>query len=154
MGNKLKYRKAWSWPQQVEDFIGARAEGYTVHVMCGESQLGDLRIDKFVETADIRADVFDGLPIENEVADSVICDPPWDMDYTLKPKLIAELRRIIKFGGILIFNAPWCPKCPGLALEEIWCPTYQLMTFTHIALIFVCRKVKSRLFDIKVEAPE
>jgi len=146
--NKLKYRKAWSWPQQVEDFIASRARGYTVHVMCGESKLGDLRIDKYVENADIHADALKGLPLNSEIADTVICDPPWDMDYIYKPKLMSELRRIIKFGGQLIFNAPWCPKCPGLQLEEIWCPTWQLMTFTHIALIFVCRKVKNKMFEV------
>ena len=145
--NKLKYRKAWHWPDQVADFIGYQAQGFTIHIMNGESQLGDLRIDRYSENTDIRADAL-WLPIKSEVADTVISDPPWDMDYTLKPRLMSEIRRILKFGGRLIFNAPWCPKCPGLALEEIWCPTYQLMTFTHISLIFVCRKIKSSMFEI------
>jgi len=144
--NKLKYKKAWSWPEQVEDFIRARAEGFTIHVMNGQSSLGQLRVDKFTENTDIRADAL-WLPIRSEVADTVISDPPWDMDYVLKPRLISEMRRILKFGGTLIFNAPWCPKCPGMALLEIWCPTWQLMTFTHISLIFVLRKVKSNMFE-------
>jgi len=101
----------------------------------------------------ICADVLEGLPLDSEIADTVVCDPPWAMDYVYKPKLISELRRILKFGGQLIFNAPWCPKCPGLALEEIWVPTYQLMTFTHLSFIFVCRKIKSRLFEINTNSP-
>lgn len=145
MANKLKYRKAWRFPGQIEDFIRARAEGFTLHIMNGESQLGDLRIDKFSETTDIRADAL-WLPLKDEIADTVVCDPPWGMDYTLKPQLMSELRRVLKFGGQLIFNAPWCPKCPGLAIEEVLVPEYQLMTFIHISLIFVARKVKSRLF--------
>ena len=149
MGNKLKYKKAWSWPTQVEDFIAARADGFTIHVMNGNSQLGDLRIDRYTENTDIRADALH-LPLSNEVADTVICDPPWDMDYTLKGRLLSELRRITKFGGKWIFNAPWCPKCPSMALEEIWCPTWQLMVFTHISLIFVLRKTKSRLFEVNL----
>ena len=144
--NKLKYKKAWSWPKQVEDFIAARAEGFTVHIMNGQSSLGHLRIDKFTENVDIRADAR-WLPLKDEIADTVVSDPPWDMDYTLKPQLISEMRRVLRFGGILIFNAPWCPKCPGLSLLEIWCPTWQLMTFTHISLIFVLRKVKSSMFQ-------
>jgi len=145
--NKLKYKQAWTWPEQVEDFITARAEGFTIHVMNGNSSLGDIRIDKFTDNTDIKADAL-WLPIKSEVADTVISDPPWAMDYVLKPKFMSELRRVLKFGGQLIFNAPWCPKCPGLQLEEIWCPTYQLMTFRHISLIFVLRKIKSRLFEV------
>lgn len=144
--NKLKYRPVWKWPGQVEDFIAARAEGFIVHVMNGDSQLGDLRIDRYSKNTDICADAL-WLPIKSEVADTIVCDPPWGLDYTLKPKLMSEMRRVLKFGGRLIFNAPWCPKCPGLAIEEIWCPTYQLMTFNHISLIFVCRKIKSHLFE-------
>lgn len=145
--NKLKYRKAWTWPEQVEDFINARARGFTVHVMNGESKLGELRIDKYTQNTDICGDAF-MLPLKSEIADTVISDPPWDINNRYRPKLISELRRITKFGGQLIFNAPWCPKCPGLQLEEIWCPTWQLMRFQHIALIYVLTKIKSRLFEI------
>ncbi len=148
MANKLRYRKAWGFPAQVEDFIASKMNGYTVHVMCGESRLGDLRIDKYVETADLAADVFKGLPVESGIADTVICDPPWGMDYTLKPQLMRELRLILKFGGRLIFNAPWSPKCPGLALEEIWVPTWQLMSFSNVALVWIARKIKGSLFDV------
>jgi len=146
LGNKLKYKKAWSWPEQVSDFIESRARGFTVHVMNGSSQFGDLRIDKYTETTDIRADAL-WLPMKSGIADTVVSDPPWDMDYVWRPRLMSEIRRILKFGGQLIFNAPWCPKCPGLQLESIWCPTWQLMTFRHISLIFVLTKVKSRLFE-------
>jgi len=146
--NKLKYRKAWRFPQAVEDFIASQCEGYTVHVMNGESQLGDLRIDKYSEHTDIRAEA-SCLPLEDEVADTVICDPPWSMDNRDKPKLIKELRRILKLGGKLIFNSTWSPKCPGLPIETVWVPERQLMTFQHISLIFIARKVKSplRLLD-------
>jgi len=114
MANRLKYRKAWRFPEAVEDFIASQCEGYTVHLMCGESQLGDLRVDKYVETADIQADVLERLPIADEIADTVVCDPPWEMDNRDKPKLMSEIKRILKFGGKLIFNSTWNPKCPGL----------------------------------------
>lgn len=145
MANTLRYRKAWRFPEAVEDFIASQCEGYTVHVMCGESQLGNLRIDKYVETADIHADVLEGLPIGDEVADTVVCDPPWTMDNRDKPRLMSEIRRILKFGGKLIFNSTWNPKCPGLPVETIYVPERQLMTFQHVALIFIARKVKKSL---------
>lgn len=148
MANKVKYKQAWAWPGYVEDFIRSKSMGYTVHVCCGQSQLGDLRIDKYVESADIIADVLSGLPLPSEIADTVISDPPWDMDYQDRSPLIIELRRILKFGGKLIFNSRWCPKCPGLAIEEIWIPTYQLFTFHDLAMIFVARKLRSNMFDV------
>lgn len=141
-----KFIKAWAWPSEVEEFLRERSIGFTIHVCNGSSHLGDLTIDKYMP-ADIIGDMYN-LPLKTGIADTVICDPPWGMDYVYKPKLMTELRRILKFGGQLIFNAPWCPKCPGLALEEIWVPTWQLMTFTHITLIWVARKVKSQMFDI------
>ena len=145
MANKLKYRKAWSWPQRVEDFIASQARGFTIHVMNGNSKLGDLRIDKYSEDTDIRGDAL-ALPLKDEVADTVICDPPWAMDDRLKIKLLSEIRRILKFGGLLILNATWSPKMPGMVIEEILVPEWQLMTFHHIALIFKVRKVKGSLF--------
>ena len=141
MSNNLKYRKAWSWPQQVEDFIASKSNGFTVHVMCGQSRLGDLRIDRFTESCDIRADALH-LPLKDCIADTVVSDPPWGMDDRDKYKLMVEIRRILKVGGQLILNSPWNPKSPGLVVEEIWVPEWQLMTFQHIALIFVARKVR------------
>jgi len=149
MANKLKYRKAWSWPEQVEDFIISRARGFTIHIMNGTSQFGDIRIDKFTDNTDIKADAL-YLPIKAEVADTAIADPPWDMSDILKNGFMKEIRRITKLGGQIIINSPWCPKCPGIELEEIWCPTWQLFTFHNIALIWVLIKVKSRLFEVSV----
>lgn len=141
MSNKLKYRKAWSWPQQVEDFIKSRARGYTIHIMCGESTLGDLRVDRYSSRPDVRGDALQ-LPMRDCIADTVVSDPPWSMDDRDKYKLMIEIRRILKVGGQLILNSPWNPKSPGLVLEEIWVPEWQLMTFQHIALIFVARKTR------------
>lgn len=142
--NKLKYRKAWRFPEAVEDFIAAQCEGFTVHLMNGDSHLGDLRIDKFSENTDIRADAM-SLPLKDEIADTVVCDPPWSLDNRVKPKLMLEIKRILKFGGKLIFNSTWNPKCPGLPVETIYVPERQLMTFQHISLIFISRKVKTQM---------
>ena len=139
--NLLKYRKAWRFPEQVEKFIAAQCEGFTVHIMNGESELGDLRIDKYSENTDIRADAF-CLPLKDGIADTVVCDPPWSMNNTDKSGFMRELRRVLRVGGKLVFNSTWNPKCPGLPVEAIYVPERQLMTFNHISLIFIARKVK------------
>ncbi len=144
MANKLRYRKAWRWPQQVEDYIASRARGFTIHVCNGNSQLGDLKVDLTSDITDLRGDAR-CLPLKDDVADTVICDPPWEIPYHHRGQLLKELRRIIKPGGQLIFNAPWSPKCPGLPVEEILVPEWQLMSFHNVALIWICTKVKGKL---------
>lgn len=143
--NKMRYRKVWRWPDTVEGFIRSRARGFVVHVCSGESDIGDLKIDLYSDKADIKADAFN-LPLDDDVADTVVCDPPWELQYHLRGKLVKELRRILKPGGTLLFNAPWSPKQPGLMVEEIMVPEYQLIWFRNLAMCFICRKVKGRLF--------
>lgn len=142
--NKMRYRKAFRWPRQTEAFIRSRARGFTIHVCNGESLLGDLKIDRYTNNTDIRADAR-YLPLKDAIADTVVCDPPWEMQYHLRGQLVKELRRILKPGGILLFNAPWSPKQPGLIVQEILVPEYQLMWFRNIALLWVCRKTRAQL---------
>lgn len=139
--NKLKYRKAWRWPDSVEGFVRSRSQGFTVHICNGESSLGDIRVDRFSENTDIRADAR-YLPLKDDIADTVVCDPPWEMQYHHRGLLAKEIRRILRPGGHLIFIAPWCPKQPGLIVEEIWVPQYQLMWFRNIALVWVLRNIR------------
>jgi len=113
-----KFTKAWAWPAEVEEFLQARAKGFVIHVCNGSSHLGDLTLDKFMP-ADVIGDMY-SLPIKTAMADTVICDPPWGIPRHKRHKLLFELRRILKLGGCLLFNAPWLPRVPGLKLDEIW----------------------------------
>ncbi len=105
MPNNLHYVKAWRWPKDVEDYIASRAEGFTLHVCNGESDFGDLRIDRFSMNTDIKADMLQ-LPIREESIDTIVCDPPWALDNRCRLKMITEFRRCLKWGGLLILNAP------------------------------------------------
>lgn len=115
---RKKFIKAWAWPGEVEEFLKEHCKGFTVHVCNGSSHLGDLTIDKYMP-ADIIADMC-ALPLRTGVAETVICDPPWGIQRAERHLLIFELRRILKLGGSLLFNAPWLPRVPGLELKEIW----------------------------------
>ena len=116
---KYKFRKAWSWPKGVEDFVNHFLESPSLHVFCGESLLGDVRVDLYSDAADIKADAFN-LPFPDESFQSVLADPPWHLAYHLRPKLIRELARVLRTGGKLIWNAPWWPNSRKLEVREVW----------------------------------
>jgi len=139
--SKYKFRKAWSWPQEVENKIRELCEGSVLHVCCGESKIGDVRIDLEKE-ADIRASMY-FLPIRPESFDTVLCDPPWELAYHLRGKLLRALRDPLKPGGRLIFNCFWFPKTRGLSVDpeiyvgvptSLWRNASLLITARRMAL--------------------
>jgi len=112
---RYKFRKAWSWPEDVDRKIRSLCEGFTLHVCCGESTIGDVRID-IEKQADIKASMY-FLPIRPEAFDTVLCDPPWELPYHLRGRLLRALRDALKPGGRLIFNCFWFPKTRGLSVD-------------------------------------
>lgn len=138
-----KFLKAWAWPAEVEEFLKARASGFTVHICNGSSHLGDLTIDKYMP-ADVAGDMY-SLPIKTAIADTVICDPPWGIPRHKRHLLLFELRRVLKLGGCLLFNAPWMPRVPGLQLEEIWV-SESIYPNNDCGVISVSRKIIQDLF--------
>lgn len=113
---KYRFKKAWSWPVEIENKIRSLCEGFTLHVCSGDSTIGDVRLD-LTKPADIKGDMFH-LPFRPESFDTVLCDPPWHLPYHLRGKLLRQLRDCIKPGGRLIFNCFWFPKTRGLDVDK------------------------------------
>lgn len=104
---KYRFKKAWSWPEDVEKFLSSLLLSPSLHVCCGASKLGDVKVDLYYEAKNIiRADMFN-LPFRDNYFASVLTDPPWHLAYHLRPRLGKELCRVIRPGGVLIFNSPW-----------------------------------------------
>jgi SAM-dependent methyltransferase len=121
---KYKFKKAWSWPTEIEAKIKSLCEGFTLHVCSGDSTIGDVRLDLHKDVrldlhkgADIRGDMFH-LPFRPMSFDTVLCDPPWHLPYHLRGKLLRQLRDVLKAGGRLIFNCFWFPKTRGLDVDK------------------------------------
>jgi len=137
-GGRYAFKKAWRWPDQIEDFIKKHIRGYSLHVCCGSSDVGDIKIDKYVQGSNIiNADMLE-LPFKRETFDTVICDPPWELDYIKRNKLLYSLRDILKPGGKLLFICLWWPKCRGL---EIHSKTIN----KNFSVLFVAQKVNGSL---------
>lgn len=113
---KYRFKKAWSWPVEIENKIRSLCEGFTLHVCSGDSTIGDVRLD-LTKPADIKGDMFH-LPFRPESFDTVLCDPPWHLPYHLRGKLLRQLRDCLKAGGRLIFNCFWFPKTRGLDVDR------------------------------------
>ena len=134
----LKFKKAWAWPQKVEDYFKKEIKGqHSCHVFCGSSDLGDVRVDIETNKATHKADILKGLPFKNDTFDVVFGDPPWEMPYHVRHKVMYEMRRICKFHGKIILNCNWTPNnlkgC--LLLQPILISTSR-MPWANTALIF------------------
>jgi len=106
-----KFKDAWRWPEDVERFLRERCESPVLHVCCGGSQLGDVRVDADTEREpDVVADMTE-LPFDDCSFATVLCDPPWkSVDIFDRHGLFYELVRVTELGGRIIHNATWVPE--------------------------------------------
>ena len=75
-----EYKINWSWGKKTEFWLDRHVKKlFTLHVCCGASKVGDIRVDviynKHVKP-DILADI-DHLPFLPGTFEAVICDPPF-----------------------------------------------------------------------------
>ncbi len=149
-----RFVQVWSWPRNVEILLEKLMKGegmspqpdpekftfpISIHVCSGDSKLGDVKIDLFNEHADIKADMFN-LPIRPEIAQLLLCDPPWHLPYHVRHKLIYQLRNVLKPGGRLIFNCIWSPKVRGIQIDEKIYAGLPNATWRNASLLFTARR--------------
>jgi hypothetical protein len=83
------------WPKEVEEFLDTQLIGLTLHICCGKSKLGDIRLDLFEEDVDIIADAA-RLPIGNNLVDTVLIDPPYNGKFQWNHDMLSELCRVAR----------------------------------------------------------
>jgi len=85
------------WPEKVEQFLTTLFVGTTLHVCCGKSLIGDVRLDLHEESADIRCDAADmSAHVEDQSFDTVVCDPPYNGNLQWNHNLLKELTRVTR----------------------------------------------------------
>jgi hypothetical protein len=82
------------WPEQVEEFISTLLIPTSLHLCCGKSLLGDVRLDNDpANEPDIVGDAthteFDDASFE-----TVFCDPPYNGKFQWNHDLLAEISRV------------------------------------------------------------
>ncbi|HHZ94423.1 MAG TPA: hypothetical protein EYN67_02435 [Flavobacteriales bacterium] len=145
---KLTYKKVFQFPQDTHDFIEGLMKGKTLHCCCGNSLLGDVRIDiekqpdQDIKEGFIQGDIFEVLEGKNySQYDTVICDPLWHLPYQKRPGLAFLLRDQVKLGGRLILNALWIPTIKTMELREIYVGKNS-MAWRNVSLIMVYEKTE------------
>jgi len=141
----------------VQRLITKKAEGQIIHLCSGRWNYG-ITID-LVERADIRADVCH-LPLRDLVADTVICDPPYEgmqchelrgghsrlyqASVSDRSKLMQEIRRITRVGGLIAFLHWYIPPLGrGYKVEDVFMVTYG--AYRRIRALSFTRKVQGIL---------
>lgn len=87
------------WPPEIEQVLLQECHGLTLHVCCGKSQLGNVRLDLYEPEVDICADAA-RLPFEDESFTTVLCDPPYNGKFQWNHDMLSELFRVAKYRVI------------------------------------------------------
>ena len=112
------------WPKDVEEYLQSKLVGKTLHICCGLSQLGDVRLDRYECGADVTADAA-RIPFWDNSFDTVLCDPPYNSKFQWMHDMLNELHRLARKR--IIFQHWFSPvnkkgqfkKCHPFELREI-----------------------------------
>lgn len=83
------------WPKKVEKFVESLFIGKTLHLCCGKSTIGNLRVDLFDETAELKKDAAK-TDLPDKSFDTVLCDPPYNGKLQWNHDLLVEIARLAK----------------------------------------------------------
>jgi hypothetical protein len=118
------------WPESVRDVLADLLIGRSLHVCSGISQLGTVRLDRFAEGVNVRADAA-CLPFSDYSFDTVLCDPPYNGVFQWNHDLLSELSRVAVQR--IVFQHWFLPATPqgrykkaqerfGLTHTYVWQP--------------------------------
>jgi len=83
------------WPKDVEEFLEILLIGNTLHVCCGKSKLGNIRLDLYEDNVNIKGDM-SRLPFINQSFDTILIDPPYNSHFKIMHSMLSELCRVSK----------------------------------------------------------
>lgn len=82
------------WPKSIEDYLESLFIGQTLHVCCGKSLLGNVRLDLDPENnPDIICDAA-RITLPDNSFETVLCDPPYNGKFQWNHDLLSELSRV------------------------------------------------------------
>ena len=84
------------WNDSIEDVLKKRFVGNTIHICCGKSQLGDVRVDlDETHKPDIICNANDLSEfVKDNEFETVLCDPPYNGKFQWNHDMLKELSRV------------------------------------------------------------
>lgn len=152
--SRLKFRPAFRWEKTVEEYVQSRIIGRSINVPCGESMIGDVRVDGTMKPnvtnvfTCFKNEIF--APFPSRSFDTVISDPPWKIAFFDRPQWFFECVYLAKLGGRIIYNATWIPESRATQLEET--VIRQSGNFTDASIISIFTKTSDD-YDSKRKLP-
>lgn len=115
--SKHTYEATWRQPEDVDRYLRTKAEGRTLNLCCGQSPLGDVRVDADPQhDPDVKADMRN-LPFGDATFDTVLFDPPWKMGYYQRQTPFFEAVRVTKPDGLILMNALWVGESENTTVD-------------------------------------
>lgn len=113
------FRGSWRFNPGVDALIRMRARGEVCHVFCGSSRIGAVRVDHILGLeANVLGDA-GALPFPDASFDTIVADPPWNINPPDRWAYFQEARRISRPGALLLHIAPWLPP-PWWNVDEVF----------------------------------
>jgi len=92
------------WPRQVEAYLETIFLGRTLHLCCGKSRLGDIRLDiDPLHSPSVLGDIT-RLPFASRSIETVLIDPPYNGRFQFNHDYLAEIARI---GARRLIHQHW-----------------------------------------------
>jgi len=100
------FKQNWHWYEETDTWLKSMCIGYTLNVCCGQSNVGDVRLDIDERLRpDIYADCH-ALPFRPGSFDTVVLDPPFTyyrrIRWILDISLVARKRFILSTPNIML----------------------------------------------------
>ena len=118
-----KLKIEWCWDKSEEDFYSSLCIGRTLHVCCGKSKLGDVRVDVKPKDEGVRFMDYHNLEFKDLSFDTALCDPPWGKrggeGFDKGLKWLHELERVAKKRIIVIHHH--FLTIPNFKLVQAYC---------------------------------
>lgn len=135
-------RESWIWEEGITELVKKHMSGYTLNVCCGQSEIGDVRIDLDPNSKATHYQDMNSIEFPSSIFDSVISDPPWKLGYYQRTKPFFECVRVCKVNGKIIYNAPWIPQSKAVKLDNLW--IRKSAWFGNVSIISIFNKTTTR----------
>src|SRR3990172_8927955 len=84
------------WPKEVEKFLSTQLLPPTLHICCGKSKLGDVRLDLYEKDVDIVGSM-NRLPFADKSFKTILSDAPYNSKFQLNHDLLSEMSRVSNY---------------------------------------------------------